>query len=70
MNTNSTLGVTEKALKTVRVDGVYIVDKRLGYNRRHKTHKCIKEYERRITNLDQNCDRRRRSSDTNIDIVI
>jgi hypothetical protein len=70
MNTNSKLGVTEKALKTVCVNGVYIVDKRLGYNRRHKTNKCKKEYERRITNLNQNCNRRRRSSDTNIDIVI
>jgi hypothetical protein len=70
MDRNSKIGLTDGALKTAYVDGMYIVDNRLGYDRRHKTHKCKKEYERRIINLHQNYNRRRRSSDTNIDIVI
>ncbi len=70
MGRKSKRGVTDKALKTVCVEGVYIIDKRLGHDRRHKTHKCKKEYERRTINLGQNWNRRRRSNDINIDIVI
>ena len=70
MDRNSKFGLTDNALKTVCVDGVFIVDKRLGYDGRHKTHKCKKEYERRIIYINQNCNRRRRCSDINIDIVI
>jgi len=69
MDRNSKLGVPEKAIQTVCVGGVYVVDKRVGYDRRHKIHKIHKsqkEYERRLCNWAKNFKRRRQS----IDIVI
>jgi len=66
MDRNTKLGVPEKAIQTVCVGGVYVIDKRVGYDRRHKIHKSQKEYERRLCNWAKNFKRRRHS----IDIII
>jgi hypothetical protein len=66
MNRNSKLGVPEKAIQTVCVGGVYVLDKRVGYDRRHKMQKSQKEYDRRLSHWAKNFKRRRQS----IDIVI
>ena len=66
MDRNSKLGVPGKAIQTICVGGVYVVDKRVGYDRRHKMHKCKKEYDRRLCHWAKNFKRRRQS----IDIVI
>ena len=64
MDRNSESGV--KAIPTVCVDGIYIIDKRGSYNRRHKIQTCKKNYERRLFNWAKNFKRRRQL----IDIVI
>ncbi|MFQ3236607.1 MAG: hypothetical protein ACI9C4_002180 [Paraglaciecola sp.] len=59
-------GIPDKAIQTVCVGGVYIVDKRIGYERRHKIHIHKKEYDPRLSNRAKSFNRRRRF----IDIVI
>ncbi|MFT6779003.1 MAG: hypothetical protein ACJAV1_002946 [Paraglaciecola sp.] len=59
MDRNPRFGTPSKALQTVCVGGVFIIDKRLGYNRRLKIHKCKNEYERRLSNWAKNFKRRR-----------
>lgn len=66
MDRNSRDSVTDKALQTVCINGVYIIDKRIAYDRRRKIHKCLKEYDRRLSNWAKSFNRRRRF----IDIVI
>jgi hypothetical protein len=66
MDRNSRPGLQDKVLKPVCVGGIFIIYKRIGYDRRHKIHKCRKEYERRLSNWAQNFKRRRQS----IDIVV
>jgi hypothetical protein len=66
MDRNSRLGAPDKAMQTVCVGGVYIMDKRVGYDRRYKMCKCPKQYERRLYNWTKNFKRRRQS----VDIVI
>ncbi|MFT5840329.1 MAG: hypothetical protein ACI9UT_002840 [Flavobacteriales bacterium] len=48
-----------KAMQTVCVGGVFIIDKRIGYDRRLIIHKCKKEYERRLSHWANNFKRRR-----------
>ena len=59
MDRNPRFSASGKALQTVCVGGVFIIDKRLGYNRRLKIHKCKNEYERRFSNWAKNFKRRR-----------
>jgi hypothetical protein len=66
MDRNSRLGVPDKAIQTVCVGGVYVINKRIGYDRRHRMPKCQKEYERRLSNCSKNFKRRRQF----IDIVV
>ena len=56
----------DKAIQTVCVGGVYIIDKRVGYDRRYKIFKCPKEYDRRLYYWAKNFKLRRQS----IDIVV
>jgi hypothetical protein len=62
----------DKAIQTVCVGGVYIIDKRIGYDRRHKMHKMHKvhkmhkwqkKYERRLSHWAKNFNRRRQFID-------
>lgn len=48
-----------KAMQTICVGGVFIIEKRVGYDRRLKRHKGIKKYERRLSNWEKNFKRRR-----------
>ena len=66
MDRTSRLGVADTAIQTIYVGGVFIIEKRMGYDRRHKMHKCPKKYERRLSNWAKNFKRRRQF----IDIVI
>jgi hypothetical protein len=66
MDRNSKLGLPDKALVTVYVGGVYVIDKRVGYDRRHKMHKCLKKYDRRLCNWAKNFKRRRQYIDINV----
>jgi hypothetical protein len=66
MDRNSRLSLPDKAIQTVCVGGVYIIDKRVGYDRRYKLCKYPKQYERRLYNWTKNFKRRRQS----VDIVI
>lgn len=66
MDRNSKLSLPDKAIQTVCVGGVFIIDKRVGYDRRYKMFKCPKEYDRRLYYWAKNFKRRRQS----IDIVV
>lgn len=66
MGTNSIFGEPVKTIKTVCIDGVYIIDNRISYNRRNKMHKHQKKYERRLCNKSKNIDRRNQL----IDIIV
>lgn len=66
MNRNSRLGVPDKTIQTVCVGDVYVIDKRVGYDRRHNMHTWPKEYDRRLCNWAKNFKRRRQA----IDIVV
>ncbi|MFT6898605.1 MAG: hypothetical protein ACJA13_003029 [Paraglaciecola sp.] len=66
MDRNPRYQVPDKAMQTVCVGGVYIVDKRIGYDRRYKIHKHQKKYERRLSTWAKSFNRRRRF----IDIVV
>lgn len=46
-------------MQTICVGGVFIIEKRVGYDRRLKRHKGIKKYERRLSNWEKNFKRRR-----------
>jgi len=62
MDRNSGQGSADKAIQTVCVGGVYIIDKRMAFNRRHKSHKGHKgqkTYERRLSKGAKNVNRRR-----------
>ena len=66
MHKNSIFRAPDKALQTVCVGGVFIIDKRLGYDRRLKIHKCKYEYERRLSHWAKNFKRRRQSINISI----
>lgn len=59
MDSNSKFRESPNALQTVCVSGVFIIEKRVGYDRRVKRQKCIKKYERRLSNWAKNFKRRR-----------
>jgi hypothetical protein len=42
MGRHSIFAEPVKTIKTVCINGVYIIDKRISYNRRQKMHKCQK----------------------------
>lgn len=66
MDRNLRHGISDKAIQTICTAGVYIIDKRMGDDRRHKVDKCIKKYDRRFSNGAKGLNRRTRM----IDIVI
>ncbi len=66
MGKHSIFGEPVKTIKTVCIDGVYIIDKRISYNRRKKMHRYQKKYERRLCNRSKNANRRNQF----IDIII
>lgn len=66
MDRNSRKAVSDKAIATVCVGGVYIIDKRVGHNRRHISSSHPKKYDRRLSNWAKSFNRRSRL----IDILI
>ena len=66
MDRNSRVGKPNNAISTFCVGGVYIIDKRMGNERRHKVHIYHQRYDRRQSNWTTSFNRRRR----HIDIVI
>jgi hypothetical protein len=66
MDGESKLGAADNFMQTVCVGGLFIVDKQVGYDRRHNMHRCKKEYERRLRHWAKNFKRRRQF----IDIII
>jgi hypothetical protein len=66
MNRNSRLREPVTTIQTVCVGGVYIVDKRIGYDRRDNKHKYQERYDRRLSNWAKSYNRRSRL----IDIII
>jgi len=66
MDSKSRLSESYEIIKTICVGGIYILDKRIGYDRRDKTYKCQLRYDRRLSNWPKSFNRRRQL----IDIVI
>ena len=51
-------GVSDKAIQTFCIGGVYIIDKRIGYDRRLKKYKYQKKYDRRLSKWAKSINRR------------
>ena len=66
MGRHSIFAEPVKAIKTVCINGIYIIDKRITYNRRQKMHKYQKKYDRRLSNTTINVNR----GDQFIDIIV
>jgi hypothetical protein len=58
MDRNSKQHVSDKAIQTACIGGVYIIDKRIGYGRRLTKYKYQKKYDRRLGNWTKSINRR------------
>lgn len=67
MSRNSKLGGPDKSIQTVCVGGVYIIDRRIYYDRRYKVQKINLKYNRRLSSCIRSLNRRNRQL---VDIII